>query len=62
MEVEAVVETLREKLPGHTFRAVLGRADRLPEKEREDFLRGALANRERDEEYDRERAKKGRKG
>lgn len=46
-----VIASLEEKLPSHTFRAVLNRADALGSAEREALLRGALENRERDEAW-----------
>jgi hypothetical protein len=54
-DVEAALE---EKLPGHTFRAVVRRADALPAGEREELLRDALANRERDEEWTEKQPKR----
>jgi hypothetical protein len=54
-EVEA---TLEEKLPGHTFRAVMRLAGTKEPAEREAHLRSALENRERDEAWTAEQAER----
>ena len=54
-----VEEALREKLPGHTLRAVLSRADALSSAEREALLRDSLENRERDEDWTAQQRAKG---
>jgi hypothetical protein len=54
-EVEAALE---EKLPGHTFRAVMSLANSKEPGERETRLRDALENRERDEAWTAEQKSK----
>lgn len=46
---EEIIESLREKLPEHTFDAVMRRADALSASDRIDLLRRILEERERSE-------------
>lgn len=53
-----IIAALEEKLPSHTFKAVMGRADALDSTEREALLRRCLENRERDEAWTAEQQAK----